>query len=149
MVEKTASKKIEKVTKEYFRVFVYGTLKRGWINNWRVFERIGAEFLCEDVLQDVTIMASNTPNKIPFIVRAPGKRVKGEIWGVEEKHRYQLNAFEYGYKPTLVVTESGIQCYAYFAPEKKTPYARKNDVVELGEEYLPEHFPLGYWADRQ
>ncbi|KAK5847503.1 hypothetical protein PBY51_016625 [Eleginops maclovinus] len=80
------------------RVFVYGTLKKGQPNNYRMFDVANgkAAFLASAcTVQKHPLVIAGKYN-IPFLLNVPGQghRVKGEIYKVDDKMLKFLDAFE-------------------------------------------------------
>ncbi|XP_042369299.1 LOW QUALITY PROTEIN: gamma-glutamylaminecyclotransferase B-like [Plectropomus leopardus] len=80
------------------RVFVYGTLKKGQPNYYRMFESVNgkAEFLASArTTQKYPLVIAGKYN-IPFLLNIPGKghRVRGEIYRVDDKMLKFLDEFE-------------------------------------------------------
>ncbi|XP_049426347.1 gamma-glutamylaminecyclotransferase B-like [Epinephelus fuscoguttatus] len=94
------------------RVFVYGTLKKGQPNYYRMIERANgkAEFLASArTTQKYPLVVAGKYN-IPFLLNIPGqgRRVRGEIYKVDDKMLKFLDDFETVptmYQRTLVKLE--------------------------------------------
>ncbi|XP_044043086.1 gamma-glutamylaminecyclotransferase-like [Siniperca chuatsi] len=94
------------------RVFVYGTLKKGQPNYYRMFESANgkAEFLASAcTTQNYPLVIAGKYN-IPFLLTIPGQghRVQGEIYKVDDQMLKFLDAFEgvpTMYQRTLVELE--------------------------------------------
>ncbi|XP_070786897.1 gamma-glutamylaminecyclotransferase B-like [Enoplosus armatus] len=94
------------------RVFVYGTLKKGQPNYYRMFDSANgkAEFLASArTTQKYPLVIANKYN-IPFLLNIPGQghRVQGEIYKVDDQMLQFLDAFEgvpTMYQRTLVKLE--------------------------------------------
>uniref|UniRef100_UPI0037E9594B gamma-glutamylaminecyclotransferase C-like n=1 Tax=Semicossyphus pulcher TaxID=241346 RepID=UPI0037E9594B len=94
------------------RVFVYGTLKRGQPNNYRMFDTSNgkAEFLASARTTQTYPLIITTQHNIPFLLNIPGKghKVRGEIYKVDDKMLEFLDDFEsvpQMYQRTLVNLE--------------------------------------------
>nr|XP_046237985.1 gamma-glutamylaminecyclotransferase-like isoform X2 [Scatophagus argus] len=79
-------------------VFVYGTLKRGQPNNYRMFDRTNgkAELLASaSTIQKYPLVIASKYN-VPFLLNVPGQghRVMGEIYKVDDRMLKFLDAFE-------------------------------------------------------
>lgn len=93
-------------------VFVYGTLKKGQPNYYRMFDSANgkAEFLASAcTTQKYPLVIANKYN-IPFLLNIPGqgRRVQGEIYKVDDQMLKFLDAFEgvpTMYQRTLVELE--------------------------------------------
>ncbi|KAG8004543.1 Gamma-glutamylaminecyclotransferase [Nibea albiflora] len=94
------------------RVFVYGTLKKGQPNYYRMFDSTNgkAEFLASAcTTQKYPLVIANKYN-IPFLLNIPGqgRRVQGEIYKVDDQMLKFLDDFEgvpTMYQRTLVELE--------------------------------------------
>ena len=129
--------------KQTVTLFVYGTLKRGFVNNhrFRADGWYGAQFLKEAILDDATIFLTGT---IPFLAKAEGKSVKGEVWLMDRKFLRDLDLFENGYQRHMVILSDGTAAQAYFAdPTRGGPYASvpyyAENISEIGSEYTLAH----------
>ncbi|XP_024150049.1 gamma-glutamylaminecyclotransferase C [Oryzias melastigma] len=94
------------------RVFVYGTLKRGQPNHYRMFDSTNgkAEFLATALTTQRYPLVIATKYNIPFLLNLPGQgqRVHGEIYEVDERMLKFLDDFESVpsmYQRTLVELE--------------------------------------------
>ncbi|XP_074520785.1 gamma-glutamylaminecyclotransferase-like [Halichoeres trimaculatus] len=80
------------------RVFVYGTLKRGQPNNYRMFDLSNgkAELLASARTTQKYPLIIATKYNIPFLLNIPGEghRVRGEIYKVDDKMLAFLDDFE-------------------------------------------------------
>uniref|UniRef100_A0A3P9JAT3 Gamma-glutamylaminecyclotransferase n=1 Tax=Oryzias latipes TaxID=8090 RepID=A0A3P9JAT3_ORYLA len=80
------------------RVFVYGTLKRGQPNHYRMLDATNgkAEFLATALTTQRYPLVIATEYNIPFLLNLPGQgqRVRGEIYEVDERMLAFLDAFE-------------------------------------------------------
>ncbi|XP_028327383.1 gamma-glutamylaminecyclotransferase B-like [Gouania willdenowi] len=80
------------------RVFVYGTLKKGQPNYYRMFDSGNgqAEFLASAVTEQKYPLVIATKYNIPFLLNIPGQghRVHGEIYKVDERMLSFLDDFE-------------------------------------------------------
>lgn len=79
-------------------IFVYGTLKRGQPNNYRMFDSSNgkAEFLATACTTQKYPLVIATQYNIPFLLNIPGKghRVHGEIYKVDDQLLNFLDDFE-------------------------------------------------------
>ncbi|XP_074483150.1 gamma-glutamylaminecyclotransferase B-like isoform X1 [Sebastes fasciatus] len=80
------------------RIFVYGTLKQGQPNYYRMFDSANgkAEFLASAcTVQKYPLIIASKYN-IPFLLNIPGRghRVRGEIYKVDDKMLEFLDDFE-------------------------------------------------------
>lgn len=66
------------------KVFVYGTLKRGYGNN-RLLQN--ATFVAEDVLKDHSAIYSFGTGGFPVAFKAEGKNLAGEVWDISGDHQ--------------------------------------------------------------
>uniref|UniRef100_A0A3Q3FHL6 Gamma-glutamylaminecyclotransferase n=1 Tax=Labrus bergylta TaxID=56723 RepID=A0A3Q3FHL6_9LABR len=94
------------------RVFVYGTLKKGQPNNYRMFDSSNgkAEFLASACTVQKYPLVIATKHNIPFLLDLPGQgsRVRGEIYKVDDEMLNFLDDFESCpamYQRTLVKLE--------------------------------------------
>lgn len=71
------------------KMFVYGTLKRGYANN-RYME--GCEFIGEATSLDANY--SMHGGGVPFLSEPGDKKVKGELWEVTAKAREKIDRLE-------------------------------------------------------
>lgn len=129
---KTAKK--EKITKEFVRVFVYGTLKKSVVPN--SMPAWGAEFVGTATIKDATVFVGR--ELIPFIKDAPGKVVNGEVWNLPVESEARLDHYERAYTPRIVETTDGVEVKVYFAPEGKYPYSTPAEAQEIGSDYSLE-----------
>ncbi|KAA0722703.1 Gamma-glutamylaminecyclotransferase B [Triplophysa tibetana] len=97
---------------EMTRVFVYGTLKKGQPNDFRMLDTTNGtvKFLARARTVDPYPLVIATRNNIPFMLNKPGKgqRVRGEIYEVDDKMLQFLDMFEdcpEMYQRTLVQLE--------------------------------------------
>lgn len=83
---------------EMTRVFVYGTLKKGQPNYYRMLDTTNGtvKFLARARTVDPYPLVIATNNNIPFMLNVPGKgqRVRGEIYEVDDKMLKFLDWFE-------------------------------------------------------
>lgn len=79
-------------------IFVYGTLKRGQPNHYRMFDSSNgrAEFLATACTTQKYPLVIATQHNIPFLLSIPGNghRVQGEIYKVDEQMLKFLDDFE-------------------------------------------------------
>ncbi|XP_051558165.1 gamma-glutamylaminecyclotransferase C-like [Myxocyprinus asiaticus] len=94
------------------QVFVYGTLKSGQPNYYRMLDAANgkAKFLGRSRTVDSYPLVIATQYNIPFLLNVPGKGhcVRGEIYSVDEKMLKFLDWFEccpHQYQRTLVKLE--------------------------------------------
>ncbi|KAM9334222.1 gamma-glutamylaminecyclotransferase-like [Symphorus nematophorus] len=94
------------------RVFVYGTLKKGQPNYYRMFDSANgkAEFLASACTTQKYPLVIATKHNIPFLLNIPGQghQVQGEIYKVDERMLKFLDDFEdvpAMYQRTLVKLE--------------------------------------------
>ncbi|XP_029303976.1 gamma-glutamylaminecyclotransferase B-like [Cottoperca gobio] len=80
------------------RVFVYGTLKKGQPNYYRMFELANgkAEFLASACTTQKYPLVIAGKYNIPFLLNIPGQghRVRGELYKVDDKMLKFLDVFE-------------------------------------------------------
>ncbi|TWW64000.1 Gamma-glutamylaminecyclotransferase [Takifugu flavidus] len=80
------------------QIFVYGTLKRGQPNHYRMFDTSNgkAEFLATACTTQKYPLVIATQHNIPFLLNIPGNghRIQGEIYEVDEQMLKFLDAFE-------------------------------------------------------
>lgn len=93
------------------KVFVYGTLKRGFSNN-RLLDT--SEFITTATMNQVKMLNIGA---FPGVVEAPESQVQGELWEVPESALGSLDALE-GYSE---------------ASEEYSLYLRREGVVETPE----------------
>ncbi|KAL7370214.1 hypothetical protein ABVT39_022267 [Epinephelus coioides] len=93
-------------------VFVYGTLKKGQPNYYRMIESANgkAEFLASACTTQKYPLVIAGEHSLPFLLNIPGqgRRVRGEIYKVDEKMLKYLDDFEMVpdmYQRTLVKLE--------------------------------------------
>lgn len=84
--------------KQFFLIFVYGTLKRGEPNHY-VLNKVdngSAEFVCSGKTATQFPLIVGTKYNIPFLLNVPetGHRINGEIYSVDEKMLNSLDDFE-------------------------------------------------------
>ncbi|ESN93726.1 hypothetical protein HELRODRAFT_88252 [Helobdella robusta] len=83
---------------EYIKIFVYGTLKRGYPNN--IFfnnSSLGyARFICKGKTEVKYPLVVATRWKLPFLLFAPdiGKNIEGDIYEIDNKFLSWLDDFE-------------------------------------------------------
>ncbi|KAM3857024.1 gamma-glutamylaminecyclotransferase B-like [Diretmus argenteus] len=79
-------------------IFVYGTLKKGQPNHYRMFDQAKgkAEFLSSARTVERYPLVIAGKYNIPFLLNVPGQgqRVRGEIYRVDERMLEFLDAFE-------------------------------------------------------
>ncbi|XP_056287618.1 gamma-glutamylaminecyclotransferase-like isoform X1 [Pseudoliparis swirei] len=80
------------------RVFIYGTLKKGQPNFYRLFDAANgkAEFLASACTTQRYPLVIAGEHNIPFLLNLPGQgyRVHGEIYEVDDKMLRSLDDFE-------------------------------------------------------
>lgn len=80
------------------QIFVYGTLKRGQPNHYRMFDTSNGktEFLATACTTQKYPLVIATQHNIPFLLNIPGNghRIQGEIYKVDEQMLKFLDAFE-------------------------------------------------------
>lgn len=80
------------------RIFVYGTLKKGQPNNYRMFDSTNgkAAFLASACTTQKYPLVIAGDFNIPFLLNIPGQghRVKGELYEVDEEMLSFLDDFE-------------------------------------------------------
>lgn len=80
------------------QIFVYGTLKKGQPNNYRMFDSTNgkAEFLASACTTQKYPLVIAGEFNIPFLLNIPGQghRVQGEIYEVDEEMLRFLDDFE-------------------------------------------------------
>lgn len=80
------------------QIFVYGTLKKGQPNHYRMFDNSNgkAEFLATACTTQKYPLVIATQHNIPFLLNIPGNghRIQGEIYKVDERMLSFLDAFE-------------------------------------------------------
>lgn len=93
-------------------IFVYGTLKRGQPNHYRMFDSSNGktEFLATACTTQKYPLVIATQHNIPFLLKIPGNghRVQGEIYKVDEQMLKFLDDFEVVptmYQRTLIMVE--------------------------------------------
>lgn len=79
-------------------IFVYGTLKKGQPNHYRMFDVTNgkAEFLASACTTQKYPLVIASKHNIPFLLNIPGQghRVQGEIYKVDDQMLTFLDAFE-------------------------------------------------------
>ncbi|XP_039504288.1 gamma-glutamylaminecyclotransferase C-like isoform X1 [Pimephales promelas] len=142
------------------KVFVYGTLKEGQPNYFRIKDK--AEFVAHARTVDPYPLVIATEYNIPFLLNVPGtgQRVHGEIYSVDQKMLEFLDEFEkcpQMYQRTLIRLEvqdgpgggehkpeagSSIEAYVYttdtYEPEwlEKTTYESYNSNGDHGLRFV-------------
>lgn len=108
------------VTKEVFdnkvKVFVYGTLKKGFPNHW-LMKDINAKFIGENKSSLRKYSLFNYGH-IPFLSYAhhPDEtpfKILGEVYEVEYRHLASLDAFESGYTRDIIHLEDSSMAFVY------------------------------------
>ncbi|KAL3045516.1 hypothetical protein OYC64_013728 [Pagothenia borchgrevinki] len=108
------------------RVFVYGTLKRGQPNYYRMLDVANgkAKFLASACTAQKHPLVIAGKHNIPFLLNVPGQghRIKGEIYKVDEKMLKFLDEFES--VPTLYQrTEVKLEVEEWVGEEEKEKMA--------------------------
>lgn len=84
--------------KQLFKVFVYGTLKKGEPNyHWLTTEDNGlAQFMCNGKTIEKFPLIVATKYNIPFLLNVPetGHNINGEIYSIDEKMFANLDELE-------------------------------------------------------
>ena len=112
------------------KIFVYGTLKRGFGNNVLLRD---SEFLCEGKLSKEYSMYVGG---IPYVVHEKGKGVVGELWEVDDNALFYVDALEghpnwYKRTPVIVKTDKGdIDAETYLMTLSDADKARMETMVE-------------------
>lgn len=113
------------------KVFVYGTLKKGF-GNHRLLK--DAEFICEDMTKPLYTMYSL--GGFPAIQQGGDTSIIGEVYKIDKDTLAHLDVLE-GYKAgrdcnmyerRITVTKQGHKCFIY---EMDEPYSK--ELVENGE----------------
>ena len=98
------------------RVFVYGTLKKGY-GNHGVMQRAGGRFVEEAVIDGFELYAVSS---YPGVIRGKGL-VKGEVYDVPDEgmvHLDRLEGVPYLYQPEATITIDGQDVLVYlYQPE--------------------------------
>ncbi|XP_042369218.1 gamma-glutamylaminecyclotransferase B-like [Plectropomus leopardus] len=115
------------------RVFVYGTLKKGQPNHYRMFESTNgkAEFLASArTTQKYPLVIAGTHN-LPFLLNIPGKghSVRGEIYRVDDKMLKFLDEFET--VPSMYQrTEVEVEVEEWVEETKKEEKPRAGSIIK-------------------
>uniref|UniRef100_A0A3B4G4K8 Gamma-glutamylaminecyclotransferase n=1 Tax=Pundamilia nyererei TaxID=303518 RepID=A0A3B4G4K8_9CICH len=125
------------------RVFVYGTLKKGQPNNYRMFDSNNgkAEYLGSAFTSQKYPLVITTEDNIPFLLNIPGQghRVHGEIYKVDDQMLKFLDDFES--VPTLY-QRTVVQLEVKEAPNRLgPPLFVKHSCINLYNRYM-ERLPL-------
>ena len=103
------------------KVFVYGTLKRGFPNH-RVMQHAKAEFIGEATLAGFTMLDLGP---FPALIQREGKTpygelIRGEVYEVADIGPLdRLEGYPSFYNRKNVVTEQGDLCWVYFQDVKQ------------------------------
>lgn len=106
------------------KVFVYGTLKRGF-HNHRLLDVEGAEFLSQAQTDDpFRLVVRSLPYVLHGVDHQTGKQIKGELYIVDDETFRRLDRLEghprfYERKKVCITTDEGAQhnAWVYFHPE--------------------------------
>ncbi|XP_034091662.1 gamma-glutamylaminecyclotransferase B-like [Gymnodraco acuticeps] len=114
------------------RVFVYGTLKRGQPNYYRMLDAANGKvkLLASACTAQKHPLVIASKHNIPFLLNVPGQghRVKGEIYKVDEKMLKFLDEFES--VPTLYQrTEVKLEVEEWVGEEEKEKMA-SGSIIE-------------------
>ena len=95
-----------------FKLFVYGTLKRGFWNDWHLSN--------SDLLESgYTITGYKlVENGIPFMLPNADTSVKGEIYSIHPNDIQGVFELEYGYIFAPIGMYEGETLYAFIFPEQ-------------------------------
>lgn len=110
---------------EYFKVFIYGTLKKGFINDSFLSK---AEYIGPVVTKEKYPMYIDTFGTYPYLLdKNDGYNIKGELYIVDEHVLKSLDWLEgcpdyYIRKEITVLTKAGeIKAYCYFFVKDAEP----------------------------
>lgn len=133
---------------ELIKVFVYGTLKKGFANHYLMQDgRNGmARFITIGHTKDVFPLVVGTDASIPFMlpVKNQGKQVHGEIYEVDKNVLSKLDDLEdhptwYKRSKCDIVTTKGttgiqegdiVPCFAYFLTDFKASFLSQDFLNE-------------------
>jgi gamma-glutamylcyclotransferase (GGCT)/AIG2-like uncharacterized protein YtfP len=113
------------------RIFVYGSLKKGYINNER-YMRDGAKYVRHAIINGYTL--HQHPHGYPVMFPDEQGIVFGEIWAVDDWTLESLDYIEYGsgYERKIVDTIEGnaVDSYVYTTIGRKL--AEQQGFVHIG-----------------
>ena len=107
------------------KLFVYGTLKKGFVYNYLLG---GSKFLGESILDGYALYVNDV---IPFIFKEEGK-VHGEVYKIDEKIIEKLDSLEAAYNRKWVEVEvegENMLVNVYVAKEKHEHYKKINSGI--------------------
>lgn len=85
-------------TKQLFKVFVYGTLKKGESNHMVLSSNSNgfAEYACDGITSVKFPLIIGTRRHVPFLLNVPniGHNISGGIYSIDEKMFNHLDTFE-------------------------------------------------------
>ncbi|XP_062270398.1 gamma-glutamylaminecyclotransferase-like [Scomber scombrus] len=130
-------------------VFVYGTLKKGQPNHYRMFDSVNgkAEFLASAFTTEKYPLVIASENNIPFLLNIPGQghQIQGEIYKVDEQMLEFLDDFEgipIMYQRTLIKVEVKEWEGPTEGEEKPSPGSGAEAFVYSTTTYKPEWISL-------
>ena len=114
------------------KVFVYGSLKRGYGNNNFLSD---SKFVGEDVTKDNNYNLFSFGG-FPGVIKGGGEKVLGELWEVDDDTLGHLDSLEGNgsfYQREIVPLESGEEAYMYITMGgEDNPIDRKDRVMTVG-----------------
>lgn len=96
-------------------VFVYGTLKRGYANQW-VMAQANGRFIGNALVHGFACV--NTP-WYPYAIKKLNAKIKGEVFEIEEENLIKLDKLEgypSHYNREITKTEFG-DCWIYYSQD--------------------------------
>lgn len=135
------------------RIFVYGTLKKGQPNYYRMFDSTNgkAEFLASACTAQKYPLVITGEFNIPALLNIPGQghQVQGEIYRVDEEMLKFLDAFEgvpTMYQRTLVKLEVKEWLGQTEGEERPTPGSNTEAFLYNATTYKPDWLSLTNYA---
>lgn len=142
---------------ELVKVFVYGTLKKGFANHYFMQNRRNgvAHFITTGHTKDAFPLVVGTDASIPFMlpVKNQGKQVHGEVYEVDENVLSELDDLEnhptwYKRSKCDIITTQGatgiqvgdiVPCFAYFLTDFKESFLSQDFLSEYTLECNQAH----------
>ena len=113
------------------RIFVYGSMKRGFFNNWRLKN---SEFIDTCQISGYTIY--DTKCDYPVAIKDDTKFIRGERFSINENIWLDLLRIEIG-SGYSVEWNRTIQAYIFYVFSlEKAKNRWGNDIEEVGEEWI-------------
>lgn len=143
----------DQVMEEFVKVFVYGTLKRGFANHYLLQNNLDgvSRFVTKGHTKEAFPLVVGTDGYIPFMLplKGQGKQVYGEIYEVDSTVLYSLDELEdhptwYERTPCEIIStekapgiEAGdtVSCSAYFLVD----FTKKFLMLDFLSEYTQEY----------